>query len=444
MAENLTRRSFLARTGQAAAAVGLGLAAPARQSFAQPGGRVIGANDRIRMGVIGCGGQGRSNMRSFMRRSDLDIVACCDVDREHLDATLADVERRTGRKPAGEKDFRKVLEMRDVDAVLISTPDHWHALPAILACEAGKDVYLEKPISHDIYEGRAIVNAAKKYGRVVQIGTWQRSTQHFVDAVDYVRSGKLGKISVCRAWILGRGGVGHQQPQTPPPQLDWEMWLGPAPMTEYRSNRCHYNFRWFYDYAAGMAGDWGVHMMDIVLLAMDAWHPTKVSSVGGKFISGPEDDRDTPDTQMAIYQFPDFVMNWEVHVGNPGLDGGRDHGTEFIGSEGVLLVDRGGWKITDKKGQPVEKPASATQVNNHWDNFIDCMRSRVKPRSDIETMHFTTTACHLANLAYRTGREIDWDGAREVVTNDKDLMRDQSYRRAYRKPWSLPMHKVET
>jgi hypothetical protein len=183
-------------------------------------------------------------------------------------------------------------------------------------------------------------------------------------------------------------------------------------------------------------------MIDIVLLGMNAWHPLKVSAVGGKLVCGPDDDRDTPDTQQAIYQFPGFVMNWEVHVGRPGLDGGGGHGAEFIGSDGYLLVDRAGWKVTDKKDQPMERVDSETRVNDHWANFIDCMRSRAKPRSDIETMHYTTTACHLANLAYRTGKLVEWDGAREAVTNDRDIMRDQSYRRAYRKPWSLPMHKV--
>jgi predicted dehydrogenase len=286
----------------------------------------------------------------------------------------------------------------------------------------------------------------------VQIGTWQRSTQHFVDAIDYVRSGKLGKVSVCRAWKTGLVGVGHKDPEPVPPELDYDFWLGPAPKVPYQSNRCHYNFRWYYDYAAGMAGDWGVHMMDIALLGMNAWHPSQVSAVGGKIVSGPTDDRTTPDTQIAVYRFnnPDFVMQWEVHVGNPGMDGGGDHGTEFIGSDAILRVDRGGWSVVDKKGKPVETVPSARQVKErgkngmdaHTWNFLDCMRSREMPRSDIETMHYTTTVCHLANLALRTGKLVEWDGATERVTNDKGIMKDQSYRREYRKPWKLPVHKV--
>ncbi len=451
--DRITRREFVAQAGKTAAVAGLALSAASAASAAQTvraaapaavSRRVIGANDKIRMALIGCGGMGRANLDSFMGHSDVEVIGVCDVDANHLNDAAAAVENKYGRKPAAVKDFRRILDMKDVDAVIIGTPDHWHALPMIHACEVGKDVYCEKPISHDIVEGQAMVKAAKKFGTVVQIGTWQRSTQHFVDAVDYVKSGKLGKISVCRAWILGGANVGQQKPQPVPPELDWDFWLGPAAFVEYRPNRCHGSFRWFYNTAAGMAGDWGVHMIDIVLLAMDAWHPTKVSSLGGKIVSGPQDDRDTPDTQMAIFKFdkPDFVMNWEVHVGNPGLDGGSDHGTEFIGSDGVLRVDRGGWVVTDKAGKEMEKVDSPNRVNDHWSNFLDCMRSRQKPRSDIETMHYTTTACHLANLAYRTGKSIDWNAATETVTNDKAIMNDQSYRRAYRKPWVLPVHKA--
>ena len=247
-------------------------------------------------------------------------------------------------------------------------------------------------------------------------------------------------MSVCRAWILGGGGVGHQDPQPVPPELDWDFWIGPAAFVEYRPNRCHGSFRWFYNTAGGMAGDWGVHMIDIALLGMNAWRPVEVSSLGGKIISGPNDDRDTPDTQIAIYRFkdPDFVLYWEVHVGNPGLDGGGDHGTEFVGDDAVLRVDRGGWSVVGKDGKPREKTPSENRVNDHWSNFLDCMRSRKATRSDIESMHYTTTMCHLANLSYRTGKGIDWDAKTERVTNDRSVMDDQTYRREYRKPWILP------
>jgi predicted dehydrogenase len=342
--------------------------------------------------------------------------------------------------PDQHKDFRALLERKEIDAVVIATPDHWHALPAVLACESGKDVYLEKPVSHNIVEGRAIVNACQKFRRVVQVGTWQRSVGHFIRAIEFVRSGKMGRISVCRAWTCGSAGVGRAEPQSPPLELDWDLWLGPAPKVPYRPNRCHHNFRWFFDYAGGLTGDWGAHMIDVVLLGMDQWHPQSVASVGGKLVSGPDDDRDTPDTQMAIFQFPGFVLNWEVHVGRPGLDGGGHHGAEFIGTEGSLIVDRTGFLWRPNGGQ--EGPSAEPAGGDHARDFLDCIKRRGRPRSDIETMHHTTTACHLANLAYRTGKRIEWDARREVVTNDRSVMRDQCYQREYRKSWRLPMHRV--
>ena len=457
----VTRRDFVRHTGMA----GLGFAAAsAAQAARNPGGRAaadrraIGANDKVRMALIGCGGMGRANMRSFMKRDDVEIIGVCDVDANRQRDTAAEVEKKYGRRPLEDKDYRRLLDMREVDAIIIGTPDHWHALPMIHACEAGKDSYVEKPISHDIVEGRVMVNAAKKYGAVAQVGTWQRSVQHFIDAIDYVRSGKLGKVSVVRAWKTGADGIGHMEPQPVPDFLDWDMWLGPAPYVAYRPNRCHLlnkgssPFRWFFDYAAGMTGDWGVHLIDIALLGMNTWHPAQISSLGGKIISGPQDDRDTPDTQIAVYKFnnPDYVLHWEVHVGAPGLDGGGDHGIEFIGSEQILMVNRDGWSVSDKKNNPVTKVASERRVDSyskngldsHTANFLDCMRSRERPRSDIETMHYTTVACHLANLAYRTATTLEWDARTERVVNDKAAMRDITYRREYRRPWKLPMHRA--
>ncbi|MBW3622481.1 MAG: Gfo/Idh/MocA family oxidoreductase [Armatimonadetes bacterium] len=463
MSENqITRREFMNRSGKTAAGVGLAAAAAsapaqAAQNRAARDRRTIGANDKIRMALIGCGGMGRANMRSFMKRDDVEIVGVCDVDSRRQAETAAEVEKKYGRRPYADKDYRRVLEQRGLDAVIIGTPDHWHALPMIHACELGQDVYVEKPISHNIVEGRAMVNAAKKFGSVVQVGTWQRSVQHFIDAIDYVRSGKLGKVSVVRTWKVGADGIGSMEPQPAPDFLDWDMWLGPAPYVAFRPNRCHLlnkgssPFRWFYDYASGMTGDWGVHLIDIALLGMNVWHPSQVSSVGGKIISGPQDDRTTPDTQIAIYKFnnPEFVLHWEVHVGAPGLDGGGDHGIEFIGSDQIVMVNRGGWSISDKKLNPVTKTASLRRVDsyskngldNHTANFLDCMRSRETPRSDIETMHYTTVACHLGNLAYRTGETVAWDPRTERVTNNRDVMKDIIYRREYRKPWKLPMHR---
>jgi predicted dehydrogenase len=436
--DDLSRRELLRWGG--AAAVGLGLTFPAGAAGATPHKRVA-QNDKILLGVIGCGSMGNANMDGFMGHPEVEVVACCDVDSNHLNATAAKVEQKQGKAPKKYKDYRALLDMKEINAVLISTPDHWHALPTIHACEAGKDVYVEKPIAHNIVEGRAMVNAAKKYRRVIQVGTWQRSVQHFVDAIDYVRAGKLGKVTIVRSWTLGHAGQGKASPQNPPPNLDWNLWLGPAPMVPYRPNRCHGAFRWFFDYAAGLTGDWGVHMLDIALLGMNATAPRKVASYGGKLVCGPNDDRDTPDTQIALFEFPGWVLHWEIYVGAPGVGGRGHHGTEFIGTKGSLIVDRDGWRVT---GKGLRTEASARKVGDHIGDFLACMKSRQTPRSGIESMHYTTTLCHLANLAYLTGRALVWDGKQEVVVGDKEAMspKYRVYQREYRKPYKLPMHRA--
>jgi predicted dehydrogenase len=412
----------------------------------QPPDPSTSANEKYVLAVIGSGGMGRSNLRALMNKPNVEIAAICDPDTGHMAQGAKMVEEKFGKRPQEIKDFRKVLEMKDVDGVIVSTPDHWHALPTMLACEVGKDVFCEKPISHNIVEGRAMVKSAEKYKRVVQVNTWQRSTQHFIDAIDYVRSGKLGRVTLCRAWKVQEEKaaiMGSQSQSSPPDALDYDMWVGPAAWEPYQENRCHYRFRWYFNYAGGMTGDWGVHMMDIILLGMSKDKdtlvmPTRIASYGGKYFVGEKDDRTTPDTQIAIYEFPGWLLQWEVHIGGQGLDGGRDHGAIFIGTEGRVLVDRRGWTITDKAGNPVEKPMGTPRVGDHPDDWLTCIRTRQQPRSDIASMHATTTVCHLANLAYLAGGAIDWDPVKESVTNNKKAMDLLPYRREYRKPWSLP------
>ena len=401
----------------------------------------VSPNERIRIGCIGVGGMGTGNMKSFMNHPEVEVVAVCDVDSDNLGKASATVLKKSGRLPRAVKDFRDVLDMKDVDAVVIATPDHWHALPFIMACEAGKDVFCEKPISHDIWEGRQMVGAAKRHKRVVQINTWQRSVPHFRDAIDFVREGGAGRIRVCRAWITSIGGLGRNPIKDPPDNLDWDFWCGPAPRVPYHDT---YHPRWwrlYYDFGTGLAGDWGVHMVDIALLGMNATSPLEVSSVGGKIVAGEDDDRAAPDTQMAVYKFDGWVMNWELHVGGEGLDGSKNsHGTEFVGEKGKLIVDRGGIKWTTFGDHP--GPEAKNPKRDHIGEFLANMKTREKCVSDIESMYYTTTACHLANLSYQAGRSIKWDGAKAEVVGDRKAMDFPAYRREYRKPWKLPVYKA--
>ncbi|MDB6025036.1 MAG: Oxidoreductase domain protein, partial [Verrucomicrobiales bacterium] len=298
----------------------------------------------------------------------------------------------------------------------------------------------EKPISHSFVEAKAMVNAAKHFKRVVQVGTWQRSEKHFQTAIDFVRSGKMGKISLCRAWNFNAGNpIGKQTAQTPPAHLDWDMWLGPAPKVAYQPNRCHFTWRWFFDYGGGLMTDWGVHMVDIVMLAMQNTDPLSVAAAGGKFTM--DDDRDTPDTMQTIYQFPKFVLNWEHRFGNSrGIDGGTSHGSEFIGENGTLIVDRTKYQYFPEKKDAEQPPAMDKQGSTHWQNFLDCVKSRQKPASDIESMAKTTMVCHLGNIAYEVGKTLHWDAQKQDVANRGDVKHCISYEREYRKPWKLKMY----
>ncbi len=436
MTSPVSRRSFLARTSTAA--LGLGLSA-------RTWSRAQGANDRVVMGVIGSGGMGRSNMNGLLKVPGVEFAAVCDVDAKQAAEGVGVITKAGGREPQVHRDFRELLDRKDIDAVLIATPDHWHAIPFIAACEAGKDIYCEKPISHSLIEAKAMLGAARHFKRVIQIGTWQRSVKHFQTALDFVHSGAMGDIAVCRAWFVSKFGGWpapmEKKPDGPAPEgFDYDMWLGPAPKRPYNPNRAHWNWRWYYDYGGGLVTDWGVHMMDIVFLGMKQSDPTSVACTGG--IYALKDDRDTPDTMQAIYRFPNFLMNWETRFTNGrGLDGGRTHGAEFIGTKGTLVVDRTDYQwFPEKEGDPGPKAFEKSPAHDHWQNFIDCVKTRAQPRSDIESMAKTTMCCHLANIAYQSGKTIRWDAAKQDIANRDDVTGCVSYQRVYRAPWKLKVY----
>lgn len=430
-----SRRDFLKTVGVAT----LGASALGQRAFAQ----AQGANDKIVLGAIGTGGMGRSNLNSFLELPGVEVAAICEVDQSHANEAAAAVAKKQSRAPKIYHDFRQLLERKDIDAVVISTPDHWHAIPFIAACEAGKDIYCEKPLSHSFVEAKAMLAAAKYFRRVVQIGAWQRSVPHFQQAIEFVRSGKLGKIQLCRAWNVGPPNpIGRETPRPVPAGLDWDLWLGPVKRFDYQPNRCHYNWRWFFETGGGKMTDWGAHMIDIVLLAMNETDPLSVHSEGGIFLA--DDDRTTPDTMQTLYRFPKWQLQWEQRQGNElGLDGGKHHGSEFIGSNGTLIVDRNAirWFPKDDDEEAYPGPGeSARGPNTHWQNFLDCIKTRATPRSDIESQAKTTLLCHLGNISYQAGTTVKWDAAKQDVANAA-ARRAIAYEREYRKPWKLKHYK---
>jgi predicted dehydrogenase len=444
----VNRRQFLGAT--AAAAAGAVPLAYAENK------KAVAANDKITVALVGCGGMGRYNLSDFMRLPDFEVVAVADPDPAHIKDALEDVKKagRPAEKVKPEQDFRKVVERKDLDAVIVGTPDHWHAYVLIAACANGKDVYCEKPLSHNLVEGRAMVNAVRHNKRVAQIGTQQRSGQHFKDAVHYVQEGKLGDVALCRTWITNHfppNFIGSPPDGDPPPGVDYDLWLGPAPKRPFNKNRFHHHFRWFWDYGNGLCNDWGVHLNDIVLWGMKARAPLAVYACGGKYEM--KDNSDTPDTLDVHYTYPGFEHIYTVrqgvyHYGPPFADKER-HGMEFHGSKGVLHLHRGGWLVTAEGDR--EKPevhGGSEQHFAHVQNFLHCLRNRSeKTASDIEDMHRATTTCHLANISYKLGRRVFWDAENERCYrgydhDKKQFVTEDAEANAYllrepRKPWSL-------
>ncbi len=439
---NITRRELIGR----AAAAGTGLAVTGIlpvHAETVTSKRRVGANDKLVVGLIGCGGMGANDMRQLMKKPEVQIAALCDVDKNRMPNDINAVTEKNGKAPDLYGDYRKMLERKDIDGIIIGTPDHWHALNLIHAVEAGKDVYCEKPISHDINEAKTMATAAKHHNKIVQVGTWQRSTADFTSAVDYVRAGKLGKLAKIHCWKIEERGAGRGKVAPVPPNLDFDMWTGPAAQFPYMANHVHNAWRWFYNTGTGKTGDWGVHMIDIGLLGAskdtDLIMPTEVSAYGGKF-TFVDDDRDAPDTVQAVMRFkdPDLLLTWgtgQDQVGRP------DHGTEFVSTDGrTLRVWRGGLKVWDKYGVAIPME-NTPPTNDHWQNWVDCVKSREQPRSNIASMMQTTVTCHLINVALLAEESLTWSKEKmDLVT--KAGKNTIYYHREYRKPWSLPVYKA--
>jgi predicted dehydrogenase len=433
----VSRRKFLRNT--TATAAGLSLVPSLSGNLAR-----ISANDRINVGVIGCNGQGFSDLRAFLQNPEVECIALCDVDESVLNRRAAGVEEIRGQRPANlYRDWRRLIDNKDINVVIIGTPDHWHCLQMVSACEAGKDVFCEKPLGNSIGECNLMVAAAKRYNSIVQIGQWQRSDPHWIDAVDFVRSGKLGKIRLVR--VFSYQGWCPSIPVLPdepvPEGVDYDMWLGPATRRPFNRNRFHFTFRWFWDYAGGLMTDWGVHLLDFALFGMDVTAPKSIMAMGGKY-GYPDDACETPDSLQTIYEFDGFNILWDHAIGIDDGGYGRNHGLGFVGENGTLVVDRSGWEVIPeivKEDQRMEavplQKGKKLGLTNHVRNHLDCIVARnPNTNASVEIGAHIAKFSHLGNIAYRTRSKLVWDGKR--FTNNDSA--NEYLIPEYRSPWKLP------
>jgi predicted dehydrogenase len=434
---NSNRRNFIRTTALATAAFGV------FPTILKAGS----ANEKVVVGLIGCNGMGFSDLTAMLKQPNVECGALCDVDRNVLEKRAAEVEKIQGKKPLLYDDFRKLLDNKDIDAVINATPDHWHALIAINAIEAGKALYTEKPLANSIQECNLMVAAQKRYNSVVQVGQWQRSDPHWKAAVDYLHAGNIGRIRSVRAWsyVGWKSSIPVVPDSEVPAGVDYDFWLGPAPKRPFNKNRFHFTFRWYWDYAGGLLADWGVHLLDYALFGMNQYVPKSVMSTGGKY-AFPNDAMETPDTCMAVYDFGDFGVLWDHTIGIYGANfGNRGHGVAFVGEWGTLIVDRNGWEVipettsTSAKngftGMPLQK-GTGQGLDLHVANFLDCIKTKNKPNCDIEIGAHIARISHLGNISYRLGRKVFWDPVKQEFINDVEA--NEMVKAHYRKPWVLP------
>ncbi len=440
MAHRIDRRTF-AKSGAAAA---MGLATAAAAPRAVRAANLLGANEKIRLGFIGVANRGGQLIDGFMAHDDMEIVAVCDVDQE----ALSRAKEKVGGRAETHTDFRKLIERNDVDAVVIATPDHWHAIQMIMACDAGKDVYVEKPLSITVVEGRRMVEAARRNQRVVQVGTHRRSSVLYSQLAQRATQGDFGKICVSTAYRLSNmapEGIGRKTPAAPPPNLDWDMWLGPRPRRPFQENIAPYRFRWWDLYSSQMA-NWGVHFLDAIRWCTGELAPSAVTAVGGRYAV--DDDRTIPDTALATFEFASgrlAIFGQYETSGNSPFPFGE---IEMRGTKGTVYASERGYRVVPERGGQFQDRAArmepeefdqagsnASLTEMHARNFLDCVRTREKPTADIETGHRSTTFALLANIALQMGQRLQWDAEQERFTNCDEANDLLHYE--YRAPWKL-------
>jgi predicted dehydrogenase len=425
-----SRRSFIKHTGAFVAA------AP----FVARGAE--SAANRVVLGFVGPGGQGTNLLQSFGGMKDVAVAAVCDVDRKRAEAAARMAKDLGGTAPRIFKDMRELFAQKDIDAVVIATPDHWHAPATILACDAGKHVYVEKPCSHNIREGRLMLEAARKNKRIVQTGTQSRSALHLRQGIERLKGGAIGEILVAKSWNSQlRGNIGKAKPSTPPADLDYDAWVGPAPMRSYQSNLLHGSWRWFFDFGCGDFGNDGVHDIDIARWGLGVeTHPSKISAMGGKYFF--DDDQEFPDTQTVLFEYDQpngkkKQLIFEQRLWSPYVQEGNENGNAFYGTKGMMILGKHrGWEIFGPRNEPREKMLNSLDPAPHHRNFLDCIRDGKQPNADVEIGHHSAALCHLGNLATRLGRTLKFDPSKEQILDDPEA--NGMIRRKYREHWAVP------
>lgn len=433
-----SRRKFMKQAG-------LGMAGATALAAAGHSLRASGAGPRLLVGLIGCGGRGRT-VAAELAGQDAKIVYVCDPDQHRLDQA-----RESFDAEHAVADLRRVLDDKSVEAVVIATPDHWHAPATILACDAGKHVYVEKPCSHNIREGRLMVEAARRNHRVVQLGTQSRSTPVIQEAIEMIRQGAIGDVLVAKAWnSQRRRNIGHGKPAEPPAGLDYDTWVGPAAWTPYRTNCDHYGWRWFFNFGTGDAGNDGIHELDIARWGLGAQtHPSLVTGHGLKMFF--DDDQQFPDTQHVAMEYPGDgkigqkrLLIFEHRIWTPYVQEGHENGNAFYGTEGMLILGKeNGWQLFGPRNKLIAEKKGKQSTTHHVRDFIDAIKSARRPNADVAVGHLSTSLAHLANILARVGRRLEFDPQREQILGDEEAnaLVGRTYRRDH---WGVPKGSEET
>ncbi len=426
MTHSATRRSFLKQSALAAGSIAL--ATHTRRARAAQS-----ASEEVRVAVIGVNGRGGALADGFATIGGARVTYICDVDERVIDKAVNAIAERQSSPPRRAIDLRRVLDDRDVDAVAIATPDHWHGPATILACAAGKHVYVEKPASHNPREGELMIEAARKHKRVVQLGTQRRSMPGIVEAIQRVHAGEIGRVLLSRGWYTAaRKPIGHGKPAPVPAGLDYELWQGPAPEREYRDNVVHYNWHWFWHWGTGELGNNGIHSLDLCRWGLQVDYPKRVVSGGGKYFF--DDDQETPDTQTVTYDFGDKIITWEGRNWQRHGFEGTGFGFNFYGDRGTLVCDGDQYKIYDTAEKEIATQTKGFSGHDpHLKNFLECIQTGAHPNADIEIGHKSTLLCHLGNIALRTGRTLNLDTTNGHIQNDEEAA--ALWTREYRPGW---------